>query len=274
MVSKVAFASASTVTLAWDPSTATDIAGYNLYYGAASRVYTNVVAVGNSTNATLSGLNPGTTYYFAATAVDTVGLESQYSAEIVYQVPGNVGTVTLTNLAQTYDGTAKSAGAITVPAGLQVNLTYNGSPSAPSNAGSYIVVGTINSTNYTGAATNTLVIAKGQATVTLSGLNQTYDGTAKTVPATTSPAGLAISLKYNGSANAPTNAGNYAVVALVNDPNRTGGATNTLVVAKAPATVTLSGLSQVYNGAARTVQATSSPAGLAINLTYNGSPNA
>ena len=75
---------ASSVTLAWNPSTATNIAGYKIYYGAASRTYTNVVDVGNLTNATISSLISGTTYYFAATAYDTYALESDYSTEAVF----------------------------------------------------------------------------------------------------------------------------------------------------------------------------------------------
>jgi len=67
-------------------------------------------------------------------------------------------TVTLANLTQTYTGSAISATATTVPGGLTVNLTYNGSPNAPTNAGSYTVVGTINDPNYGGSATGTLVI--------------------------------------------------------------------------------------------------------------------
>ena len=59
---------ASSVTLAWDPSTSTDVVGYNLYYGAASATYTNVVSVGSATSLTVSGLVAGVTYYFAATA--------------------------------------------------------------------------------------------------------------------------------------------------------------------------------------------------------------
>jgi sulfur relay (sulfurtransferase) complex TusBCD TusD component (DsrE family) len=43
--------------------------------------------VGNVTNATVSSLTSGTIYYFAATAVDTSGLESDYSTEIVYTIP-------------------------------------------------------------------------------------------------------------------------------------------------------------------------------------------
>src|ERR1017187_1496590 len=75
---------ATNVSLAWNPSTSTDIAGYKIYYGAASLTYTNTTDVGNVTNATVANLISSTTYYFAATAYDTSGLESDYSTEVVY----------------------------------------------------------------------------------------------------------------------------------------------------------------------------------------------
>jgi sulfur relay (sulfurtransferase) complex TusBCD TusD component (DsrE family) len=75
---------ASNVTLAWNSSTGTNIAGYKIYYGAASGTYTNTVDVGNVTNATISSLISGTTYYFAATAYDTFALESDYSTEAIF----------------------------------------------------------------------------------------------------------------------------------------------------------------------------------------------
>jgi len=72
------------VPLAWNPSAAPDIAGYYLYQGSQSGNYTNRVTVSNTTNATLSGLAPGLTYYFAVSAFDTNGLESALSTEISY----------------------------------------------------------------------------------------------------------------------------------------------------------------------------------------------
>ena len=68
-------------------------------------------------------------------------------------------TVTLLgNWNQTYTGSAISVTANTTPPGLTVNVTYNGSSSAPTNAGRYTVIGTISDPNYYGSATNTLVI--------------------------------------------------------------------------------------------------------------------
>jgi hypothetical protein len=71
----------TSVNFAWTPSASTNITGYTIYYGGASHTYTNSIAVGTATNATVPGLTDGVTYYFAATAVDDAGLESEYSNE-------------------------------------------------------------------------------------------------------------------------------------------------------------------------------------------------
>jgi hypothetical protein len=77
----------SSVTLAWNPSPGSDIAGYRLYQGSASRIYTNVLDVRIAINGTFSALASGVTYFFAATAYNTNGLESDYSSEVSYTAP-------------------------------------------------------------------------------------------------------------------------------------------------------------------------------------------
>lgn len=72
------------VVLAWDPSTDPTVTGYNVYYGTASRAYTNVISAGASTNTVVSNLVSGVTYYFAATTYTAAGLESDYSTEAAY----------------------------------------------------------------------------------------------------------------------------------------------------------------------------------------------
>ncbi len=78
----------SNVVLAWDPSPGPNIASYQVYYGAASMTFTNVVVVsGSTTNATVTNLVRGVTYFFAATAKDSAGLESDYSNEVSWTSP-------------------------------------------------------------------------------------------------------------------------------------------------------------------------------------------
>jgi hypothetical protein len=87
------------VTLAWDPNpgNAIDaIAGYRLYEGVANRTYTIVIDVGNVTTNTVTGLAGGVTYFFAVTAYDTNGLESDFSSEISYTVPLPTPAIALT----------------------------------------------------------------------------------------------------------------------------------------------------------------------------------
>jgi len=81
--------SAATVSLSWDANTESNLAGYKVYYQADSAVLpfqgsgaaegASPVQVYNKTTATISGLDPGRTYYFAITAYDAAGMESSYS---------------------------------------------------------------------------------------------------------------------------------------------------------------------------------------------------
>ncbi|HWD92918.1 MAG TPA: Ig-like domain-containing protein [Verrucomicrobiae bacterium] len=75
------------MSLIWNASTNTGITGYNVYYGSASRNYPNQVSAGNNLSAVVSGLSNGN-YFFAVTAVDALGNESDFSNEINYQIAG------------------------------------------------------------------------------------------------------------------------------------------------------------------------------------------
>ena len=66
--------------------------------------------------------------------------------------------VTLDNLVQAYNGSARSITGVTDPSGLVVNFTYEGSAAAPTNPGTYAVAGTISDVSYRGTAAGTLVI--------------------------------------------------------------------------------------------------------------------
>ncbi len=75
---------ADSVTLKWSANTESDLAGYKLYVGTASRTYEHNTDVGNVITETVVNLNEGTTYYFAVTAYDTSDCESGYSNEVSY----------------------------------------------------------------------------------------------------------------------------------------------------------------------------------------------
>ncbi len=86
------------VILNWNPSTNSSVAGYNIYYGTQSQVYTNMIPVGNVTAATISNLVEGVTYYFSAKSHDASTNQSPFSNETSYDVSASP-----TNSAPTLD---------------------------------------------------------------------------------------------------------------------------------------------------------------------------
>ncbi|MEN8262198.1 MAG: PKD domain-containing protein [Nitrospirota bacterium] len=79
---------AAEVTLSWEPSTMNsdytpleDLDGYIVYLGNATGDYAESIYVGNVTTYSVNGLTEGLTYYFAVTAINSSGSESEYSNE-------------------------------------------------------------------------------------------------------------------------------------------------------------------------------------------------
>lgn len=165
---------------------------------------------------------------------------------------GQPGTFTVTTT-----GTPKPT--LTGSGALPTGVTFT--PGTGSNAGTGVLSGTPTSGGgqtfpLTFTASNlvgpdatqpfTLIVSKGGATVTLAGLTATYDGTPKSVTATTTPLRLAVTFTYAGSTTAPTNAGSYPVVATISDPNYQGSASDTLLIAKAPLTIIADNKTRAY----------------------------
>ncbi|MFZ4858227.1 MAG: Ig-like domain-containing protein [Desulfuromonadaceae bacterium] len=93
---------AETVTLSWNANCEPDLGGYKVYYRADSSSLpfdgigavegASPVDVRNHTTATISGLDLSRTHYFAVTAYNTTGLESDYSniVAVLETVPPSV----------------------------------------------------------------------------------------------------------------------------------------------------------------------------------------
>jgi hypothetical protein len=68
------------ITLKWDRNPEPDIAGYYVYYGRISGEYVRMKAVTDTT--VVIGVKGIRTYYFAVTAYNTNGAESDFSEEV------------------------------------------------------------------------------------------------------------------------------------------------------------------------------------------------
>ncbi len=81
---------AQTIRLAWDPAPNQANVSYEIQLGTSSGKYTAVRQVGiGVTMQEVTGLTPGTRYYFVVRAVDSAGVRSGPSNEVTAVVPGS-----------------------------------------------------------------------------------------------------------------------------------------------------------------------------------------
>jgi hypothetical protein len=88
------------VTLAWDPNSEADLEGYGIYfrqgaagppYNLAGYVTVDELDFANAPSFTVTGLQEGSQYYFAATAFNTGGKESAYSVPVCAEIAAGGG---------------------------------------------------------------------------------------------------------------------------------------------------------------------------------------
>jgi len=228
----------------------------------------NLTPAANYTNNTDAGT--ATASYTYAETANYLGSSDSKG----FTIDKAIATVTLAGLSYTYDGTEKQATTTTVPAGLTVNITYDGGTELPVDAGTYAVVATINDANYEGSATDNLVIGKAATTtvVTITGAPFTYTGS-PIEPATvsvTGPGGLNLTpaANYTNNTDAGTATASYTYAETANYLGSSDS--KGFTIDKAIATVTLAGLSYTYDGTEKQATTTTVPAGLTVNITYDG----
>jgi chitodextrinase len=77
--------SASNAVLGWNASGTPSVVSYRVYYGTSPGTYSQAfgtgLQAGSGTTYTVSNLASDRSYYFAVTAVDSSGNESEYSTE-------------------------------------------------------------------------------------------------------------------------------------------------------------------------------------------------
>ncbi len=259
-----AYVQSAQVTLQWDPNLQGNVAGYKVYYGTASGQYQSPIDVGNTTLCTISSLQDGIPYYFAATAYDAAHAESNFSSEIVYGGGGGC-TYSLSAGSQSYSssggagtvGLTTSSGcswtAMSNAAWLIISSNSNGSGTG---SVAYSVTSNLTSSSRSGILTiGGKILTVNQAgvacTYSLSPSSQSFTpagGTGTLTVSASSGCSWSASSQaswitiQSGSSGTMNGAKIYTVASNSGNSSRTG----TLTVAGTPLTVTQQGISQ-YN---------------------------
>ena len=211
-----------------------------------------------STDATAS--SPVSTYASNCVGAADPNYSFTYTAGSVLVTQASSVTVVTCPTSAVYTGSAIEPCTVSITGAGSLNLTPD--PIYANNTN----VGTANANhtfggdaNHTGSnGSDTFEITFASATVTLGDLTQTYDGTGKFVSVTTNPVGLVVEVTYNGFTSIPVAAGDYAVVATIQDANYTGSTNNTLTIEKANAVITVTPYSVNYDGASHTATGSAS----------------
>ncbi len=178
-------------------------------------------------------------YTLTATALDAQGLSATSSVRIrVVQTAGSLtldppSATLVVNATQAFAATLRDqfnqtmSGSFTWSAGGGGTIDAAGVFTAATAGGPYVITASSGAFSDTSSVT----INPASASISLTNLNQTYDGMPKPVTVSTTPAGLRFLVSYAGSPTAPIAAGRYAITATITDPNYQGEGTATLVIA-------------------------------------------
>ena len=189
---------------------------------------------GGSTPPSAAGLHTVTT---AFTSSDPNYTSPSVTGNLIINSPGQLmPTLSLVNGSTPYDGNAHADSATAVgtdhvtPVAGAFIITYNGSVTTPTQAGTYAVVATFVSSDlsYANATiTGSLTISAVAPTITIVGSPFYYDTYSQAAYVSevgvdgVTPVNGTLSVTYNGSSTLPVNAGTYnvSVTFTSNDPN-------------------------------------------------------
>jgi hypothetical protein len=149
-------------------------------------------------NTTDAGTSSGTVTIRAADGGENNAPAAMQTFSVAV-VPRSV-TWTLSNLLQTYDGSAKSVTVTSDPPGVAASLTYNSSATAPVNAGDYTASAAPTNANYTGTSSATLTIQKAAQTITFPEIPEKSTSSPSFAHGAVSSSGLPLSVMSSNTA--------------------------------------------------------------------------
>ena len=164
-------AAADTLTVMWDPSADSNVAGYLVYVGTQSGVYSSAYDVGNTTSFRYSNASAGQAYYFAVAAYFPGPVIGTKSTEVsgssngapVLLNPGNQSSVvgnpvTLQLSGNDPSGQPVSYGVTALPPGLALTAATGRISGTPTTAGSYLVTAVVSDGLLSDSATFTWTV--------------------------------------------------------------------------------------------------------------------
>ncbi len=173
-------------------------------------------------------------------------------------------TLSVTNSPVTYNGSPQAAAVVGSVLGTVGNIQYNGSSTAPTNAGTYAITADFtpaDATNYntlSSANAGSFVIEQaGTPTLSVTNSPVTYNGAPQAAAVSGSVLGTMGNIKYNDSSTVPTDAGTYVITAdftptdTTNYSSVSGASAGSFVINKAATTtaVTCTAGPFTYTGA-------------------------
>jgi hypothetical protein len=118
-----------------------------------------------------------------------------------FNVKKATAIVVLSNLSKVYNGSGQTTSVVTTPAGLPVTFLFDNNSNLPVNAGTYSVVATINSTNYSGTTSGSFVIQKANQTIALGSIPDMQLNTPYHKVIASSSSGLPVSIALTTTPN-------------------------------------------------------------------------
>lgn len=200
--------------------------------GTGKTVTVAGLALGGANSGNYTLIQPTTTADITAAPLTVTGItaankgyDGSTAATLITSnavLVGILGSDTVTLDASSATGTFADASV-----GTGKGVTISGLTLTGADSGNYLLT----------PPTTTADITQNSAVIAFGILSFTYNGAPHATTATTTPAGLPLTLTYDGSASAPSNAGAYTVAAVVNSGTYSASASATLTIARAAQTI-------------------------------------
>ncbi|MDR1792953.1 MAG: MBG domain-containing protein [Bacteroidales bacterium] len=204
-------------------------------------------------------------YHIISTIVDS----NYYGvATDTFRIAKATASIVFANLRAVYSGITRSAGILTVPSGLNMNILYNNSPTLPLNVGIYVLTATINDTNYEGTATEIFEIEPDILTYIIPQKVFEYNADSQRITPITVPSAISYNITYNGGSILPILPNVYIVHITSANPNYVGDTTFLMEITPKKAKVTFYDHVTTYNEQNQFITVNVEPSNIAHKIEY------